>query len=204
MLMITGKPFHCLILCFNMKRKMISKNLLLSVLIAFIFVFGCGLFITDPPEDPQGPKNPDLFNFKDILKNNDEQFKFDNYNYLFHENFIYVDPYLNKYSKPRLLSRFGAIEPEYTGGPEKDTILVIWFLVDPTSNDPYFDVEKEIELKTRGYYILLGDSLPTDTSYTGEALFKLRYNKDFNRWIISYWRDVPTDGAAKSFFHPEF
>ena len=102
------------------------------------------------------------------------------------------------------MSRFGAIEPEYTGGPEKDTILVIWFLVDPTSNDPYFDVEKEIELKTRGYYILLGDSLPTDTSYTGEALFKLRYNKDFNRWIISYWRDVPTDGAAKSFFHPEF
>lgn len=180
------------------------KNLLLSALIAFLFVSGCGLFITDPPEYPQRPKNTDLFNFKDILKNNDVQFKFDNYNYLFHENFKYVDPYLNEYSKARLLSRFGAIEPEYTGGPEKDTILVIWFLVDPTSNDPYFDDKKEIELKTRGYYILRGDSLPTDTSYTGEAVFKLRYNKDLNEWVISYWRDVPTDGAPKSFFHPEF
>ena len=187
-----------------MKRKMNRKNLLLSVLIAFIFVSGCGLFFTDPPEDPQGPKNTDLFKFKDILKNNAEQFDFEDYNYLFHENFIYVDPYLNKFSKPRLLSRLGAIEPEYTGGPEKDTISVIWFLADTTSNDPYFDEEKEITLVPRGYYILLGDSLPTDTSYTGEALFKLRYNKDLNEWIISYWRDVPTDGAAKSFFHPEF
>jgi hypothetical protein len=47
------------------------------------------------------------------------------------------------------------------------------------------------------------DSIPPDT-LTGEATFKLRYDKVIQDWVISYWKDVPTDGSPKSFFHPEF
>lgn len=181
------------------------KNLLVSLLITLISVSGCGLFFPDTPEDPQGDKNVDPFSFKEILEYNNDQFDFEDYYYLFHESFIYVDPNLNEYSKTKLLSRLGTIESEYIGDSEEDTIIVNWFLVDPTSDDPYFDRERVITLQPRGYKIIEmeNDSIPPDT-LTGEATFKLRYDKVIQDWVISYWKDVPTDGSPKSFFHPEF
>ena len=181
------------------------KNVLVFLLITLLSVSGCGLFITDSPEDPQGDKNVDPFGFKDILEYNNDQFDFEDYYYLFHENFIYVDPNLNEYPKTKLLSRLGTIESEYIGDSDEDTVMVDWFLVDPSSDDPYFDKEKEITLQPRGYTIIEmeNDSIVPDT-LTGEATFKLRYDKVIQEWVISYWKDVPTDGSPKSFFHPEF
>ena len=185
-----------------------NKNLVtipLFLLIAFV-VFGCGLFMTDKPEDPVGDKIVDPLSFKSILKGTVEQFDFEDYNYLFHNNFAYVDPNLINFSRDRLLSRLGIIESEYIGDGEPDTIAVVWFKADTTGSDPvWFDKQKEITLQTRGYYILKGDSLIlTDTIYSGEATFKLRYDNTLNNWVISYWRDIPKNGAIKSFFHPEY
>ena len=93
-----------------------NKNLLLPFLMLTVFlVTGCGLFFTDTPEDPLGDKLVDPFCFKDILRNNKEKFGFEDYFYLFHESFVYVDPNLNQYSKSRILSRLGALESHYIG-----------------------------------------------------------------------------------------
>ncbi len=174
-------------------------------IILFLQFFQCGLFSPDDPEDPEGKKDTDPLDFRLILKGNVEQFNFEDYNELFYETFIYVDPNNNQHSRTRLLSRLSTIEAKYTGESAQDTLDVSWYHADTTSSDPeWFDKEKEITLQPRAYHVLLGDSLPSDTSFTGEATFKLRYSNLREEWAISYWRDVPTDGAKISFFHPDF
>ncbi len=187
--------------------KNLSHSVTIAQILSVALVFlSCGLFMTDKPEDPVGSKIVDPLSFKSILKGTVEQFDFEDYNYLFHSDFGYYDPINIQYSRDRLLSRIGIIESEYIGDGEPDTIKVVWFKADTTGSDPvWFDKQKEITLQTRGYFVLTGDSLVlTDTIASGEATFKLRYDNTLNNWVISYWRDIPKNGAIKSFFHPEY
>lgn len=165
----------------------------------------CGLFSTGTPEDPVGEKEPDPLQFKKVLRGTIEQFVFDDYNDLFNEQFIYIDPSLLQYSRQRLLTRLANIEALYTGEFAQQKLEnVIWFKADTNSSDPeFFDKEKEITLQPRGYYVILIHDTVRDTA-KGEATFKLRYDKSREEWEISSWRDVPSDGAEKSFFHPDF
>lgn len=181
----------------------INKTIVL-VLIAFTAIFNCGLFTAEDPENPQGKEDVDFLSFKKILDNSVVHFDFEDYEYLFHEDFTYIDPAFISHNRAKLLSRLETIEAKYVDGSGEDTIQVIWFLADSTSSDPeWFDKEKVITLQPRGYNIFL-DSLQIDTAYTGEATFKLRYHNLKEEWVISYWRDIPKGGADKSFFHPYF
>ncbi len=176
-----------------MKLKII-KIFKLSIYILF---FHCGLFNTDKPETPIGQSDVDTFDFMEILRGTVEQFKFEDYKRLFDTTFTYIDPELVDYSKDELLNRLKDIKKKHNNGKD---IEVMWFKTDSTTDK--FDKKNEVTLNLRGYDMYLdGDSIP---AHSGEATFKIRYIDDVTEWVITYWRDSPSSGGAKSYFHPYY
>jgi len=165
----------------------------------FILLSNCSLFDTDKPETPVGQIDVDPFDFKEVLRGTVEQFTFEDYKELFDTTFTYVDPELIQFDKSQLLDRLIDIKDENTNQGIL-TIQVDWFKTDSTTDK--MDKNSEVTLNPRGYSIYLQeDSIPR---YSGEATFKVRYIDDVTEWVITYWRDLPTGGADKSYFHPYF
>lgn len=168
-----------------------------------IVLLGCGLFSTDTPERPVGRKDPDPLDFMMILRGAEVRFDFEDYDGLFSDTFVYTDPDNITYPRTRLLNRLQAIEAKYSGSRSGDTIKVVWYRADSTASDR-FDKDKENILSARRYHVITGNPLPVDTAFSGEASFKVKYSTIRDKWLISYWRDVPLDGSPKAFFHPDF
>ena len=159
------------------------------------------------PDDPSDSKpiNTDPFSFKDILdEQNEDEFYFDIYDDLFNTDYKYSDVTSSstQFIKTIFLARLRTIE--------QDSIRVYWSRKDSTQKDPsLLNYDKDIDLTVRNYTITIIDSIILDkeytTSYTGEAIFKLRYDTK-QRWQILKWEDRNTTigNPGKPYFHPEF
>jgi hypothetical protein len=180
----------------------------------------CGLFTPGNAENPDPIQIPieDPLNLRHAVDNNTgEYLPFQDYEYLFNDNFIYYDGNKpeEKFEKARILNRVNIIEQNYLKITDRYKINITWSHDD--IDDPY-EENKIITLKPRKYEaylihhidtIITGDSttyIPTYVfRYFGEATFNLKFNTDRNEWNIVKWIDTKTSGAGdKPFFHPNF
>ena len=166
------------------------------------------IFIPEKPEEPEQNRIVDPLNLKQILDtlHYEEAFDFQEYRELFVDNFIYHNiSEQTKYYKKEFLDRLKTIELKYANS-NTDSIHIIWNFLDSAAikNEPkvFTDKEKEITLAEKKYLITVVSSPNNVKNYSGKSTFKLVFNNELNRWIISYWLDDHDQKNEKSFFSP--
>jgi hypothetical protein len=173
-------------------------------------ILGKCIFIPENPEKPEQNRSVDFLNLKQILDtlHYEETFDFQEYRELFIDNFVYHNiSEQTRFSKKEFLDRLKTIELKYANSAT-DSIHVMWNFLDSASikNEPkiFTDKGKEITLAEKKYFISVISSSNIVKNYSGNSTFKLIFNTDLNRWIISYWLDDHDKKNEKSFFSPNF
>jgi len=203
-----GKQIHFCLSGFSLIRTKI-QNKFLNPFFLFLLLILCGcIFIPETPEDPVQNSIVDFFNFKQILDtlHYEEAFNFQEYRELFGDGFAYHNiSEHTKYSKKEFLDRLKTIELKYSNSAT-DSIHVVWSFLDTNAikNEPkvFIDKGKEITLAEKKYLITVISSPNNIKNYSGKSTFKLIFNTELNRWIISYWLDDHDQKEEKSFFSP--
>ncbi len=204
-----------------MKQNKYKKRLMILGLLLIFCTMQCGLFAPGNAEDPDPSQTPveDPINLRRAIDNSTgEHFSFQDYEYLFHDNFIYYDGNKpeEKFARNRILNRINIIENNYLKTTDRYKININW---SHTMDDPALERDKVITLKPRECITFVIDYIDTtvvndsvtdyDTTfvfyYTSEATFDLQFNNSRNEWSILKWIETKITGNGdKPFFHPNF
>lgn len=177
-----------------MRRRVNTGMVVLSLVVA-LGLLRCDMFSVRPSEQPDPQPYTDWLNLQQVLKNSAEEFRYNEYEELFRNDFRYTQgtgPAKGKRAMTTRLEAIDALQPN---------IYILWI---PPTDFVGSKAEGVITWQNNVQYLVYLSPQPTGApEYIGHAHFGLTYSG--SRWVLVYWEDEPMITVEGfSFFNPDF